>query len=90
MKSFVNFFLQTSHFDLTLRVKRGLSDTSLPGGFTKDYLYLQGYYDVKEFASNHDVLDLFVGKIGIGDVKLVKKIPELVSPIFFPSFLNKA
>lgn len=59
-------------WEATIRVKRGLSDTSKPGGFTKDYLYLKGYFDIKNFIKNRgDIKKLFIGKVGIDDLNMV-------------------
>jgi uncharacterized protein (TIGR02421 family) len=51
-------------FSLTARVKRGLTDTSLPGGWTKDQIYLRGWLKVRR-ASPEDIRALFQGKIGL-------------------------
>ncbi len=64
-----DYFDQEDAFTLTLRVKRGLGDTSKPGAFTKDYLYLDGYYHVKEYVRKGGSLHaLYTGKIGIEHV----------------------
>lgn len=38
-------------FIMTYRVKRGLTDTSAPGGFPKDASYLLGYYEIEKLVS---------------------------------------
>ena len=47
-------------FDITLRVKRGLVDTSTPGGHIKDHVYFVGALDVgahlAEHPHHHDLL----------------------------------
>lgn len=65
-------FRDAAAFAITYRVKRNLSDTSQKGGYTKDYVYYKGYYKVKKFAKNNDIKDLFIGKIAISDMKLIK------------------
>ena len=81
------FFDDDLTWEITVRVKRGLSDTSMPGGFTKDYLYLKGYYEVKKYVENGgSIRDLYVAKIGIGDIARVKKIKGLVPPKYIPSY----
>lgn len=91
--SFLDVFLEMkrffkkdeSAFKLALRVKRGISNTELPGGCTKDYLYLKGYFDVCNYIDNGGVYeDLYIGKIGVDDVETVKKIPEIRPPRFLP------
>lgn len=45
--------LDTKHaFYITFRVKRGMTDTSKPGGFPKDAAYLLGYKAVLDFLKN--------------------------------------
>ncbi len=81
------FFDDELAWEITVRVKRGLSDTSMPGGFTKDYLYLKGYYEVKKYVENGgSIRDLYVAKIGIGDIACIKKIKGLVPPKYIPSY----
>jgi uncharacterized protein (TIGR02421 family) len=60
---------------LTLRAKRGLKDSSKPGAFTKDHLYLKGFLKVKKFAENGgDMRKLYVGKVGVEHVPLLDYI----------------
>lgn len=56
---------------LTARVKRGLFDTSEPGGYTKDIVYLKGIIDVAKWLSKNDfdVTNLYHGKIALEDVE---------------------
>lgn len=59
---------------ITKRVKRGLVDTSKPGGFIKDHVYFEGFYMIKKFMqAGGDIRPLFVGKISLDEIKLVKK-----------------
>ena len=77
-------FTEDDAWNLTVRAYRG-------GGFIKDHVYLEGYYKVKEFAENGgDICDLYVGKVGIDDLPLVKKLLDkgiLKEPTYLPSFL---
>lgn len=66
-------FRDDAAFAITYRVKRNLSDTSKHGGFTKDYVYFKGFHKVKKYAKRHDVKDLFIGKISLADIKVLKK-----------------
>lgn len=62
-------------FTITARVKRGIANTANPGGLTRDHIYLSGKIKVDKFLSNGgSVSDLYLGKIGIDDVEVVKKI----------------
>ncbi len=55
-------------WNLSVRAHRG-------GGYIKDHVYLDGYIRVKEFAEKDGDFDtLYVGKIGIGDLQLVRKL----------------
>lgn len=46
---------QSRAFVMTYRVKRGLSDTSKPGGFPKDASYLLGYHEIQNLINeNYD------------------------------------
>lgn len=64
-------------WNLTLRAKRGISNTSLPGSYTKDYVYLKGYYDVKNFIKKGgNVNELYTGKIGVQHVPLLKQLND--------------
>ena len=69
-------FKDSDAFAITLRAKRNLQDTSLKGGFMKDYLYFSGYFKVKEYEKENSIKDLFVGKIKLEDLKLMDKILE--------------
>lgn len=51
------------------RTKRGIEDTSKKGAFVKDYVYLYGYYKVKEFIKNNPIEDLYIGSIDINETK---------------------
>ncbi|MDA3855511.1 MAG: DUF1704 domain-containing protein [Candidatus Woesearchaeota archaeon] len=66
-------FKREDAFAITFRAKRNISDTSKPGGFTKDYVYFSGYLKIKRFVRFHDINDLLIGKIKIEDLKILKK-----------------
>lgn len=75
-------------FLLALRTKRGLKDTSRPGGFTKDISYFEGSVKVWNWImnANNDPHDLYLGRIGLQHVKEMKKIATtegLLYPRFF-------
>ena len=73
---------------VALKTKRGLSDTSRPGAFTKDIIYYQGFKQVSEFVENGGRLkDLYIGKFNLQDMDLVKKIAGLVEPKYLPEWL---
>lgn len=71
----IEYFPPEEAFAITLRSKRGLSDTSKPGGYTKDFVYLQGWYDIKTFIKNGgNIKDLYTGKIGVQHVPYLRYI----------------
>lgn len=78
-------------FDITLRAKRGIADTSQKGGFTKDFLYLKGYVDVKNLIDKAlvSIEDLYIGKISTEELKYIKNIKEIRAPKYLPNLLEK-
>lgn len=56
------------------RIKRGISDTSKPGGFIKDYVYFQGFYEIKDFIAAHpnEYEKLYFGSVSLTDLNLLK------------------
>lgn len=55
-------------WDLSVRAHRG-------GGYVKDHLYLDGFKKIKDFAQkNGDFKTLYVGKVGIKDLPLVREL----------------
>jgi len=87
-KYLCQFFSKQDALKLTIRAKRGLEDTSQPGGFTKDYLYLKGYYDVKKYAKKNDLKSLYYGKISIKYVNKIKELIKLNPPKYLPKFIT--
>ncbi|MFO0704434.1 MAG: DUF1704 domain-containing protein [Candidatus Andersenbacteria bacterium] len=76
-------------YGVAAKVKRGLTETDKPGGFTKDYLYLAGRRDIMNYvATGGDLRDLYVGKILLSDLPELKKEPWLVPPKTLPNFLR--
>ena len=62
-------------WSLTLRAKRGIGNTSQPGAYAKDHVYLNGYYRVKNYVIDGGKINaLYVGKIGVEHVPLLEKI----------------
>ncbi|MFA4814535.1 MAG: tyrosine/phenylalanine carboxypeptidase domain-containing protein [Candidatus Gracilibacteria bacterium] len=73
----------------TLKVKRGLRDTSKSGVFTKDGLYFSGYLQVQDFVVNGgDLKNLYYGKYNLDDLPFIRKIPGLKEPKILPHFLS--
>tara|TARA_Y100000031_G_scaffold157179_1_gene217255 strand:- start:9284 stop:11659 length:2376 start_codon:yes stop_codon:yes gene_type:complete len=73
-----------------IAIKRGLSDTSENGGFTKSAVYLRGFLAIEKFiAHGGDLRRLYVGKIALKDLELVEELPELKEPLIIPEFLRE-
>ncbi len=75
---------------VTLRAKRGLMDTSRPGGYTKDQVYLRGVIKVSAWLreNNFDMEKLYLGKIAIDDLQIVEHLSQLQKP-FLPFFISQ-
>ena len=68
---------------LCVKTKRGTKSPSEKGSFTKDLVYFTGLQRIKKFLkSKGKISDLYVGKIDIEDLELVKKIGDLQEPKF--------
>lgn len=73
---------------ITKRVKRGLKDTSQPGGYIKDHLYFQGREKIIEYLNQENKLKpLFAGKFGISDLEYLG--PSLKESKYLPLILQK-
>lgn len=74
---------------ITLKAKRGLEYTSMPGGFTKDYLYFSEKNKISKYLNQGGNLSsLYIGKIGINDLSLMNKISGLRPPTYLPNYLK--
>lgn len=70
--------------------KRGLSDTSEHGAFTKGVAYFRGQRAVEQFLKDGgDMKRLYVGKVAIEDLSLVEAVQDLKSPLVLPHFLRE-
>ncbi len=66
---------------MTVRVKRGLKDTSAPGGFIKDHVYLEGKRALEGFiAKGGNITPLYAGKIGLVEEGII------LPPAYLPKF----
>ena len=75
-------------WQLSVKSKRGVQNTEKAGGFTKNYLYLQGYLKVENFLKKGGSFeDLYLGKVNIDQLSIVKKIKEIKPPRYLPHFL---
>jgi hypothetical protein len=74
---------------ITIRQKRGLTDTSKPGGFTKDLVYFQGMVEVWQWLKENDfdITNLYFGKMAKEDIDLALKLNPHFVP-YLPSFFT--
>lgn len=75
---------------LTLKQKRGLSDTSQPGGFLKSHIYLEGARQVFKWVEHHPekLQYLYAGKLATTDLDEIIKTDSLAQNMVLPIFLN--
>ena len=52
-----------------MRVKRGMEDTSQPGGYYKDQCYLIGAVKILQERKNLDFVGLMCGKLSLENVR---------------------
>lgn len=77
-------------FKICLKVKRGQRDTSQPGSFPKEQLYLRGSIVAARWLIEHNFAAnrLYLGKIACEDVEAAEKLSALVPEnIVLPQFL---
>lgn len=75
----------------TISVKRGLRDTSEPGGFTKSVVYYRGLRAVEQYVrEGGDLSLLYIGKIAMEDLELIGEIEGLEKPLLLPAFLRES
>lgn len=74
-------------FYSTFKKKRGFTDTSLPGAYTKGSSYFEGFIDVLHFLKHHDFdpTILYFGKFAFEDSKKVERLSPNFQPIL-PKF----
>ncbi len=74
---------------VAIKAKRGLTDTSKPGAFTKDFVYFKGYKIIQDFVKKGgDLRELYYGKTNLNDLDIVKKVKGLKAPTYLPSYLH--
>lgn len=68
---------------ITFRQKRGIADTSQPGGYTKDVIYFAGAMLVADWLQKHsfNLPSLYFGKIAVSDVEKAEKLSKGFSPL---------
>jgi len=86
---FVERYIQDfeTQWMICFRQKRGVTDTSQGGGYTKDLVYFDGAVKVWQWLMKHnfDLPKLYLGKIAFQDAEKAAKISDDYEPIL-PSF----
>lgn len=74
----------------TVKVKRGLADTSQSGGSTLAKTYLEGSIQVGQWIKSHNPIALFAGRISLHEAENIspEKLEELETKIIKPTFFN--
>lgn len=89
---YVNTFLPTNlAINITFRVKRGMSDTSLPGGYFKDSLYYLGYREIKNLIDDGKIPHeyFYLGKVTDMEYNLLKdQLSNAKDMLVLPSFIE--
>ncbi len=87
----LNFVSEDKAYLTTYRLKRGLSDTSRPGGFTKDAVYLLGYVKIKELErKSEDIEKLHLYRVPRLGKLLLKYNLLATSSFILPKFIFAA
>mmetsp|Transcript_10298 Transcript_10298/g.10285 ORF Transcript_10298/g.10285 Transcript_10298/m.10285 type:complete len:120 (-) Transcript_10298:37-396(-) len=76
-------------FKCVARVKRGLIDTSEPGGLYKDQVYLEGAIQILRERKTTDFIGLYCGKLSLDDLKkqqIEKRLKK--EGILLPKFMQ--
>lgn len=76
---------------ITIRQKRGLEDTSQPGGYTKDLVYFEGLVDVWQWLTknNYDLETLYFGKLAAEDIDKARELNPIFQPLLPVFFQEK-
>lgn len=94
--SFVDVFNQLKSFNVSnqsawriaVRTKRGLRDTTQPGGLTKDITYFEGAVLVWQWLQNpaHSPQDLYLGRLSVDQIAEYKN--QALAKPYIPSFME--
>lgn len=78
---------QNRRWGTAVRLKRGIEDTSKPGGYTKDLTYFEGMSEVANWLESHeyDLPSLYFGKMAVADVEKARQLNPQFKPAL-PSF----
>jgi hypothetical protein len=90
--SLVNKYIKDKNicWNLTLKQKRGLTDTSQKGGTTKGIIYLEGFFEVLHhlLANPKDINKIYAGKISLDEINIIKTTNNILPNFISDSFYN--
>jgi hypothetical protein len=74
---------------IAYREKRGLEDTSVVGGYSKDLVYFEGFVDMYRWLEKHDfdLTNIYFGKLAARDIKKAIELNPDFKPQL-PSFFS--
>lgn len=74
---------------LALRTKRGLEDTSQPGGLTRDICYFEGTVKVWDWIVNqkNDPRECYLGRLALDDIPTYRSQADMTK-ITYPTFME--
>ena len=82
-------FTKELAFQRTFRLKRGLTDTSMPGCFAREAMYYEGMVEVKDYLDGGgDIRKLYLGKVGLEYIDIVPIPENQVIPQRIRNYLN--
>ncbi len=92
----LNQFLKTyvddkdRRWNMCVRVKRGIKDTSVSGAFSKDQIYFRGVMHMLEWLEQHDYdpRPLYIGKIATQDLEKAVAQSNPTWTVRLPAFLQ--
>lgn len=68
-------------FQRTLRLKRGFTDTSIPGCNAREAMYYEGMMEVKNYLEDGgNIRKLYAGKVGLQDLDYIPTPKNLIIP----------
>merc|ERR1712187_702294 len=73
-------------WNICCRVKRGMTDTSMPGAFFKEQVYFKGIVEILRQLETIDIQALYGGQVALADLKTVCGVME--KQILLPHFLK--
>lgn len=79
-------FSPSDSYDMVARIKRGLKNTNNPNGYTKDQIYLKGYYKIKK-TKTEKLKKLFIGKVDLDNIDYIYGQTEVNKEITLPDWL---